>query len=97
MSKLNPEEVLKLARLARLKLTDEEVEKYSEELGTIMDYFKLLDEADLSKLEPTSQVTGLVNQFRADEVVEDQKATPDDLLEIAPESKDRYLKVKRMI
>ncbi len=97
MSKLTREEVLKLAVLARLKLSDEEVEKYSDDLGTIMDYFKILDEADISGLEPTSQVTGLVNQFRADVVSANQVASPDELLKITPDSKDRYVKVKRMI
>ncbi len=97
MSKLTREEVLKLARLARLKLGDEEVDKYSDELSTIMDYFKLLDEADISGLEPTSQVTGLVNQFRADNVAQVQPASPDNLLKITPDSNGRYIKVKRMI
>ncbi len=96
MSKLTREEVLKLARLAKLKLSDEEVEKYSVELGNIIEYFNLLDEADVSGLEPTSQVTGLVNVFRADEYKE-QSAKPKDLLAILPDRKEDYIKVKRMI
>lgn len=97
MSKLTREEVLKLARLARLELSEEEVEKYSDELGTIMDYFKLLDEADITGLEPTSQVSGLVNQFREDDVLTEQRASADELLKIVPKTKDRFIKVKRMI
>lgn len=97
MSKLSHQDVLKLARLARLKLSESEVEKYSEELGMIMDYFEILDEADIEGLEPTSQVTGLVNQFRKDEVIENQQAKPDELLKITPASESRYIKVKRMI
>lgn len=97
MSKLTREEVLKLARLARLELSEEEVEKYSDELGTIMDYFKLLDEADITGLEPTSQVSGLVNQFREDDVLTEQRVSADELLKIVPKTKDRFIKVKRMI
>lgn len=97
MSKLTREEVLKLARLARLRLSDDEVDQYTKELSTIIDYFELLDKADIAGLEPTSQVTGLVNQFREDEVVENQSASPDELLKRVPETDGRYIKVKRMI
>lgn len=97
MAKLSREEVLKLAQLARLRLSDEEVEQYTKELSTIIDYFELLDKADIKGLEPTSQVTGLVNQFREDEIVVNQAASPDELLKRVPNTEGRYIKVKRMI
>lgn len=96
MSKLSREEVLKLARLARLSLTDDEVERYRVELSNIIEYIDLLNEADVEGLKPTSQVTGLVNVFRADEVVE-SVTTPEELLELAPDRGGDYIKVKRMI
>lgn len=96
MSKLSREEVLKLARLARLSLTDDEVERYRVELSNIIEYIDLLNEADVEGLKPTSQVTGLVNVFRADEVVE-SVTTPEELLELAPDRDGDYIKVKRMI
>jgi aspartyl-tRNA(Asn)/glutamyl-tRNA(Gln) amidotransferase subunit C len=96
MSQLTKEEVLKLAKLARLRLSEEEVEKYTEELGEILSYVELLSKVDTSSLKPTNQVTGLHSVYRKDEVVEYQ-AKPEELLEAAPESKDGYIKVKRMI
>lgn len=96
MSKLTREEVLKLARLAKLALSDDEVEKYQQDLSTIIDYFELLDEADVKGLEPTSQVTGLVNVFRPDEV-SDPVVSPQELLELTPQRDGDYIKVRRMI
>ena len=96
MADLTRDDVLKLARLARLTITDEEVEKYRTELSEILKYVEQLQNADVEGLEPTSQVTGLKNVMREDEVV-DFGVTPDDLLKIAPKTEGRHVKVKRMI
>ena len=96
MSQLTKEEVLKLAKLARLKLSEVEVAKYTEELGEILNYVELLSKVDTSDLKPTNQVTGLHSVYRKDEVVEYQ-AKPKELLNQAPDSQNGYIKVKRMI
>ncbi|HTH72438.1 MAG TPA: Asp-tRNA(Asn)/Glu-tRNA(Gln) amidotransferase subunit GatC [Candidatus Pristimantibacillus sp.] len=96
MADLTREDVLKLARLARLTITDEEVEKYRAELSEILHYVEQLQSADVEGLQPTSQVTGLKNVMAEDEIV-DIGVTPDDLLKIAPHTEGRYVKVKRMI
>jgi aspartyl-tRNA(Asn)/glutamyl-tRNA(Gln) amidotransferase subunit C len=96
MSKLTKDEVLKLAKLARLQLTEVEVNKYAHELGEILEYVELLSSVDTSGLEPTNQVTGLHSVYRKDEVKAYQ-SKPEDLLALAPESQSGYIKVKRMI
>ena len=96
MADLTREDVLKLARLARLTITDEEVEKYRAELNEILKYVEQLQNADVEGLEPTSQVTGLKNVMAEDEIV-DYGVSPDDLLKIAPATEGRHVKVKRMI
>ena len=96
MVELTRDDVLKLARLARLTITDEEIEKYRKELNEILRYVEQLQQVDVSGLQPTSQVTGLKNVMREDKVA-DYGATPDDLLQIVPETMDRQIKVKRMI
>jgi len=96
MADLTREDVLKLARLARLTITDEEVEKYRSELSEILKYVEQLQSADVDGLEPTSQVTGLKNVMREDEIV-DYGVSPDDLLRITPNKQGRHVKVKRMI
>lgn len=96
MADLTRDDVLKLARLARLTITDEEVEKYRAELSEILKYVEQLGNADAEGLEPTSQVTGLKNVMREDEIA-DYGVTPDALLKIAPHTEGRHVKVKRMI
>ena len=96
MSNLSREEVLKLARLARLDLSDAEVEEYSRELGAILDYVQQLEQIDVSDLKPTNQVTGLTNVMRDDEL-HDYGYTPAELLKNVPTVQDDQIKVQRMI
>ena len=94
--KLTKAEVLSLARLARLRLTPQEVDRYLVEMNSILDYVELLNSADTYELKPTSQVTGLVNVYREDEIKQLQ-ASPEDLMDLVPERESNYIKVKRMI
>lgn len=96
MAKLSREDVLKLARLARLELTDDEITEFSEELSTILDYVEQLQKVDVAGLKPTNQVTGLTNVWRDDEV-KDYGYEPAELLKNVPAVQDNQLKVKRMI
>jgi aspartyl-tRNA(Asn)/glutamyl-tRNA(Gln) amidotransferase subunit C len=96
MSKLTREDVLKLARLARLDLTDEEVERFSGELSGILQYIEQLQGVDVSGLEPTTQVSGLTNVMRKDEV-HDYGYAPKELLKNAPAVQNDHIKVKRMV
>lgn len=57
-----------VAKLANLTLTDEEKKKFETQLEETVEYIKGLDEVDTKDLEPTSQVTGLENVTREDEV-----------------------------
>ena len=98
MADLSRDDVLKLARLARLKLSDDEVARYQSELTEILKYVEQLDSVDVAGLEPTSQVTGLTNVTRADQEVDyGYKAL--DLLKNVPHNRveDDLIKVKRMI
>lgn len=96
MADLTNEDVLKLARLSRLKLTDEDVETFKKEINEILSYVEMLKEVDTKDLKPTSQVTGLENVMRKDEIV-DYKMSRDDLLKNVPESQDGYVKTKRIL
>jgi aspartyl-tRNA(Asn)/glutamyl-tRNA(Gln) amidotransferase subunit C len=96
MAKLTPQDVLKLAQLVRLTLTEEELHKYSAELTRTLRFLEQLDSVDVSGVEPTAQVTGLVNVMRKDEIV-DYGPTPEELLKNAPDRQENYIKVKRVI
>ncbi len=68
MAKLTKKDVLHVAELANLDLTEDEVRKFLPQLASIVDYISQLDEVDTQGVEPTSQTTGLSNVFRADDV-----------------------------
>ncbi len=93
--KLSREDVLKLAKLSRLKLSEDEVAKYQTELSAILDYVQQLNSVDVTGLKPTYQVTGLTNVFRKDEVIEQVKK--DQLMKNIPTAEGDHIKVKRMI
>ena len=59
-------DIIYLAKLARLKLTDAEKERFSNQLGTIIKYIEKLNELDTQNVEPTAHVLGLKNIFRDD-------------------------------
>ena len=64
---ISKEEVLHVARLARLALTDEEVERLTEELGAILDAVGVVAELDLAEVPPTSHPLDLANVWDEDE------------------------------
>ena len=67
MATIDREQVLHVARLARLRLTEEEVERMSSELSTILDHIEKIGELDLDEVEPTSHVVQVENVLRPDE------------------------------
>ena len=64
---IDREQVLHVARLARLELSDEEIERMSGELSTILGHVERMNELELGGVEPTSHVIPLENVLRADE------------------------------
>ena len=64
---ISREEVLHVARLARLNLSDDEVEKMSSELSGILDHIEKIGELDLEGVPPTSHVVEVTNALRPDE------------------------------
>ncbi len=96
MAKLSREDVLKLARLARLALTDDEVDEFRVELEKVLDYVEMLREVNVDGLKPTTQVTGLKNVMRAD-AIRDYGVSREDLLALVPHRQDDEIKVQRMV
>jgi aspartyl-tRNA(Asn)/glutamyl-tRNA(Gln) amidotransferase subunit C len=96
MAELTREDVLKLAQLARLSLTDDEVEEFRNELSAILAYVQQLQDVDVSGLKPTTQVSGLVNVMRED-ILQDYGIDRKELLRNVPRVEDDMVKVKRMV
>lgn len=89
MTALTRDQVLHIAKLARLELTPEEVDKMTKELSSILGYIEMLNEVDTAAVEPTAQVTGITNALRDDIVVPSQ-AKPDELLETSALPKSEH-------
>jgi aspartyl-tRNA(Asn)/glutamyl-tRNA(Gln) amidotransferase subunit C len=96
MVKLTRDDVLHLAQLARISLSDDEVDEFSDELSAILQYVEQLSAVDVTDLKPTNQVTGLTNVMRED-VIKNYGYAPLDLLKNVPHVQDNQIKVKRMI
>ncbi len=96
MTEITVDDVLKLARLSKIQLTEEELNEFSEEFSQIIKYVEQLSNVDVKGLEPTSQVTGLTNVMRADELI-DYGVSIDDLLKNVPDLEYNQIKVKRVI
>lgn len=83
MASLSHDDVRHIAKLARLTLNDEEVERFAKELTSILAYIDTLQEVNTEGVEPTAQVTGLSNSLRED-VVRPCDVTSEELLECSP-------------
>lgn len=96
MSQLLREDIIKLASLARIRIDENEITTYQDELNAILDYVEQLGSVDVGDLQPTAQVTGLTNVTRPDEVI-DYGYDRQQLLSIVPRMQDEQIKVRRMI
>lgn len=96
MADLTRDDILKLARLARISLSDEEVDAFAQEFTAILKYVEQLNAVNTDGLEPTNQVTGLTNVTR-DDVVLDYGYNVKKLLENIPSVQSDLIKVKRMV
>jgi len=88
---IDRDQVLHVARLARLRLDDGEVERMAGELSGILDHVERISELDLEGVEPTSHVIELVNVLRPDEPR--PSWPPDEVLKRAPDPADGAFRV----
>lgn len=96
MTTITREDIVKLAGLSSLSLTDDEIANLRTDIGNILTYVEQLDELDTTNVSPAYQVTGLDNITRSDEVVE-HTVTREALLALAPASKDNHIKVPKVL
>ena len=92
---LSKEEVQHIALLARLGLSEADVEKFRMQLSQILQNFEILNEVDTANLEATAQSIPLHNVFRADDPKESYPLS--DILLNAPQQEGGYFKVKAVL
>ncbi len=89
------DEVLHIAKLAKLKLTEEEVSLFQEQLGRLLDYFRQLEKLDTENVAPMKHILDVHNVFRADEP---RPSVPvSEALKNAPKRRDNYFEVPKVI
>jgi aspartyl-tRNA(Asn)/glutamyl-tRNA(Gln) amidotransferase subunit C len=88
---IDREQVLHVAKLARLRLSDAEVERMTGELSKILEHVERMDELDLDGVEPTSHVVELQNVLRDD--VPRESLSRERALEGAPDAADDGFRV----
>jgi len=88
-------DIEKVARLARLELSEEEKETYGNQLEQILTYMEQLNQLDTAGVEPTSHAIPIQNAFREDEM---KPSFPqEEVLGIGPEGEGGHFKVPRII
>lgn len=92
---LGKEEVRHIANLARIGITDKEVEKFSVDLSAVLDWIKQLEEVDIANISPTARVSGMTNASRGDLVQEFLNS--EEIIKLFPEEKNGYDKVKSVL
>jgi aspartyl-tRNA(Asn)/glutamyl-tRNA(Gln) amidotransferase subunit C len=93
--KLSREEVLHIARLARVSLAEDEITRLSEQLSRLLETFEVLQQVDTEGVPPTAQSVTLQSVMRDDEVT--PSLPPDDILANAPRREDDYFRVRAVL
>lgn len=88
---ISKEEVQRIAKLARLELTEKEIVKMQKDLSEILDYFNVLKKAPKIKME---KITAVGTSARPDEVLQRDASCAEKIISAAPDKKDDYIKVK---
>ena len=90
------EEILHLAELSNISLSDQQIDDLTKDLENIIGYISQLDELDTEGVEPSYQCFDMVNVWR-DDVIEKPEATNDEMLSLAKEIKEHQIKVPRVL
>ena len=93
--KLSREEVLHIARLARVDLTEAEIIRYSEQLSGLLEHFEVLQQVDTTDVSPTAQSVELRGVMRDDSV--QPSLPPQDVLANAPKREGDQFRVKAVL
>jgi aspartyl-tRNA(Asn)/glutamyl-tRNA(Gln) amidotransferase subunit C len=92
---ISEKEVKHVASLARIGLTEKDVEKFSRDLSSVLDWIDQLKEVDVKNIEPIAHVTGIKNIMREDKVGE--FGNVGGIKNMFPEEKNGYDKVKSVL
>lgn len=93
--RLSREEVLHIARLARLGLDEDEIDKFREQLSNLLEHFRVLQQVDTTGVAPTAQSIALQNVIRDD--ASQASLSPDQILANAPQKESDFFRVRPVL
>lgn len=94
---LSREEILHLAKLAKLNLTEDEIKEYKTQLEETIDYVKNLDELDTKNIKPTNSVVDLENVTFEDGIRNEKALTPEEAFSNSKKVKNDKFVVDRIL
>jgi aspartyl-tRNA(Asn)/glutamyl-tRNA(Gln) amidotransferase subunit C len=92
---ITKEEVQHIAGLARIGLSEKEVEIYSKDISSILDWISELKEVDVTGVSPTAHITGMENRLREDAQIDFENKSA--VINLFPDRKDNFDKVKSVL
>lgn len=92
---IDKKEVRHIAKLSRLAMSEQEIDTYSVQLSNIIQYVEKLNELDTTGVEPTSHIIEMKNVLRED--INRECLSPDEILSNAPDRKDNFYRVPKII
>ena len=97
MTNLTKQEVKHIAKLAKLDISEKEVEKFKRQLSNVINYVGELNEVDTKNTEPTSQTTGLLDIKREDVIDQKDFLNVDEALSGTDKTHNGYFKVSAIL
>ena len=94
---ISKDQVKHIARLARLGLSEKEIQKMQKELSLILDYFEKLRKIDISDIKPYTHAIKIENVTREDKTEKKSETKTQKLLKLIPEAKEGYVKTKQVL
>ena len=93
--KISTEDVKHVAKLARLRFTDEEITPFTKQFNDILEYFTKLKDIDTSRIDPSTHAVTITNVYREDAVK--GSISKEQALKNAPDAENGYYKVPKII
>lgn len=94
---LTRDEIKEIAALARVGVTEEEIDTYQKDLSSVLQYFEKLQELDTEDVEEIGHITGVSDVYREDEVLEMSVDGKERIMDNVVDVQDGYIKVKSVL
>ena len=97
MTRITSDDVRKVAKLCRLEIPEDDIEKYSNQLEGILEYIAQLEKIDTGNVPPTTRAVEVVNVFREDTIVSSSSDVRDKILDLAPQREGEFFRVPKIL